>query len=149
MELTRLRLDNKKYQEVIDVMAKFRTQAPETPAITHYVPFAESSRFWGRDDFLSRIESALSPDTSQQSLRSFALYGMGGVGKTQLALRYANGSRSRFDAIFWIAAENLLTLGQSFREIAKMMGLIEPDIEADDNAVMLEVKKWLSSTSGS
>ncbi|KAL3494998.1 hypothetical protein BJX62DRAFT_196648 [Aspergillus germanicus] len=146
VELARLRLDSKKYEEVINAMEQLHTRRPETPATIHYIPFAENSRFWGRREILSRIDNALFAETSQSSLRSFALYGMGGVGKTQIALKYANSSRSKFSAIFWIAAENSITLGQSFREIAKMMCLIKPDEEADDNAVILEVKSWLSLT---
>jgi hypothetical protein len=149
VELARLRLDSKKYEEVINAMEQLHTRRPETPATIHYIPFAENSRFWGRREILSRIDNALFAETSQSSLRSFALYGMGGVGKTQIALKYANSSRSKFSAIFWIAAENSITLGQSFREIAKMMCLIKPDEEADDNAVILEVKSWLSLTSES
>lgn len=150
MELNRMRLDNQKYHEVLDLMANFHTQRPEAaPRITHYIPFAESSRFWGRDDILALIDDALLEDSSNRPLRSFALYGMGGVGKTQIALRYANASREKFDAVFWISAENPVTIGQSFREITKILGLIKPDAETDDNAVTLAVKQWLSSTSGS
>jgi hypothetical protein len=72
---------------------------------------------------------------------------MGGVGKTQIALKYANDSHAKYSAIFWISADNFLTIGQSFREIAKILGLTEPDAETDDNAVMLQVKEWLSGTS--
>lgn len=134
---------------MLDVMAKFHAKRPENPETTYYIPFAEHPRFWGREDFLSRIDAALSAEGSRQSLRSYALYGMAGVGKTQIALRFANSWHSKFNAILWIAAENPLTLGQSSREIAKMMGLIKPDIETDDNAVILEVKHWLSTTSES
>lgn len=150
IELSRMRLDNQKYHEVLDLMANLHSQRLETaPKITHYIPFTESSRFWGREDILSCIDDVLLADPSCRSLRSFALYGMGGVGKTQIALRYANVSREKFDGVFWISAENLLTIAQSFREITKTLGLIESDTETDDNAVLLAVKSWLSSTSGS
>lgn len=145
-----MRLDNKKYHEVLDLMANLHSQRPEAaPKITHYIPFTESSRFWGRKDILTCIDDILFADPSDRSLRSFALYGMGGVGKTQIALRYANASREKFDGVFWISAENLVTIAQSLREITKTLGLIKPDTETDDNAVLLAVKNWLSSTSGS
>lgn len=143
-----MRVDNQKYHEVLDLMANFHPQRAETaPKSTHYLPFTESPRFWGRENILTLIDDALSADSSNRSLRSFALHGMGGVGKTQIALKYANASREKFDCVFWISAENLVTIGQSFREIAKGLGLIKPDTETDDNAVMLEVKQWLSTTS--
>ncbi|KAJ5124771.1 uncharacterized protein N7515_008596 [Penicillium bovifimosum] len=145
VELSRMRVDNQKYHEVLNLMANFHPQRPEAaPKITHYIPFTENPRFWGRENILALIDDALLADS--RSLRSFALHGMGGVGQTQIALKYANASREKFDCAFWIAAENLVTIGQSFREIAKRLGLIKPDTETDDNAVMLEVKQWLSST---
>ncbi|KAJ5092020.1 hypothetical protein NUU61_006890 [Penicillium alfredii] len=128
-------------------MANFHPQQPEASRKTVYhIPFTECSRFWGREDIIARIDEALLAESSTKSIRSFALYGMGGVGKTQIALRYASVSREKLDAIFWISAESSVTIGQSFREIAKTLGLIKPDTETDDNAVMLEVKQWLSST---
>ena len=145
-----MRVDNQKYHEVLNLMANFHPQRPEAaPKITHYIPFTENPRFWGREEVLARIDAALLADPLNHTLRSFVLHGMGGVGKTQIALKYANESRVKFGCVFWISAENLVTIGQSFREIAKRLGLIRPDTETDDNSVMLEVKQWLSSTSGS
>lgn len=134
------------------MMANLHAQHPKAaPArkTTHYIPFAESSRFWGREDILANIDDTLLTNTANLSLRSFVLHGMGGVGKTQIALRYANASRAKFDAIFWVSAENPITLGQSFREIARMLGLFKAGTETDNNTVTLEVKQWLSSTSRS
>lgn len=143
-----MRLDNQKYHEVLDLMANFQPQSLETvDKVSNYLPFAECSRFWGRNDILGRIDKVLFAPSSASSLRSFALYGMGGAGKTQIALKYANSSREKFDVILWISADNLVTIGQSFREIARTLGLIRLDTETDDHAVMLKVKQWLSSTS--
>lgn len=143
-----MRLDTQKYQEVLDLMASFQTQTTKTETKSrHYIPFAENPRFWGREDVLSQIDRALCTNGSDKSFKSFAIYGMGGVGKTQIALRYANQSRHKYEGIFWISAENSLTIAQGFREIAKTLDLIQLETETDDNAVMMEVKKWLSATS--
>lgn len=150
IELSQMRVDPIKYHEVLKLMANFNTSSPNSaPNFTHYVPLTETSRFWGRSEIVGRISDVLLADASNNTLRSFALYGMGGVGKTQIALRYANEFGKRYDCVFWVSADNLVTIGQSFREIAKRLGLIKPDTETDDNSVMLEVKQWLSSTSGS
>lgn len=133
------------------MMANLQAQLPESapaPTTAHYIPFAESSHFWGRQDILAAIDENLLPGSAIKSIRSFALYGMGGVGKTQIALRYANASRDKFDAIFWISAEDPIKIGQSFRDMARMLSLVKADAETDDNAITLEVKQWLSSTSG-
>lgn len=148
VELTRMRLDNQKYDQVLNLMASLHTQPQETaPRMSHHIPFTESPRFWGREDILSRIDHTLFADGTKRPLQSFALYGMGGVGKTQIALRYANACREKYDAVFWISAENTITIAQSFREVAKCLDMNQAHSETDDNSVILEVKKWLSSTS--
>lgn len=145
-ELARMRRDNQKYHEVLELMSKVHVQplAQEKKNYHHNLPFAENPRFCGREDILSRIKSALSP--KNKGLQTFALHGMGGVGKTQIALKYSNDSRTTYDATFWVSAENQITIGQSFREISRCLALTEPDSEVDDNTVMLEVKKWLSES---
>ena len=35
-----------------------------------------------------------------------ALYGMGGVGKTQLALKYSHAFRHAYDGVWWFRAED-------------------------------------------
>ncbi|KAF9242219.1 hypothetical protein DTO006G1_6440 [Penicillium roqueforti] len=146
IELSRMRLDNQKYHVVLDFMARFKSQFPKNgDQVSHHLPFVECSHFYGRDDILCQIDEALFVQPSARSLRSFALYGMGGVGKTQIALKYANASREKFDNIFWISAQNSITIGQSFRNISKVLGLIELDTELDDHATILKVKDWLSS----
>jgi hypothetical protein len=142
-----MRRDNEKYHEVLELVSNLRAQPPAYEKQKYYyLPFSANPRFWGREDVLSQIQSSLEVE-GKTTLRSFALHGMGGVGKTQIALRYANDSRTKYDAIFWLAADNLVTIGQSYREISKCLGLTNADMQTDDNAVMLGVKEWLADTS--
>jgi anion-transporting ArsA/GET3 family ATPase len=70
---------------------------------------------------------------------------MGGVGKTQIALQYANRHRELYKTILWVSADNVINMGQSFREIAKLLGLSQTEQEMQDTQVcMLKVKNWLS-----
>lgn len=147
-----MRRDNQKYREVLELMSNLRVRTPayekkkKKEKKYYYLPFNENPRFWGREDILSQIQSSLEVE-GKATLRSFALHGMGGVGKTQIALRYANNSRTQYDAIFWLAADNLVTIGQSYQEISKCLRLTKADMQTDDNAVMLGVKEWLAETS--
>ena len=73
---------------------------------------------------------------------------MGGVGKTQIALRYANQSRDSFDVILWISADNSIKMAQSFLEVAQRLGLVNDSEEAQDSAVARsKIKTWLAQTS--
>jgi hypothetical protein len=73
---------------------------------------------------------------------------MGGVGKTTIARQYANNARDRFDAIFWISADNMTKMTQNFLEVAQKLGLIPENRKTEDAvAAMSKVKSWLAETS--
>jgi hypothetical protein len=146
-ESVRMRHDRAKYNEVLDVMddlKRIKLEGDGTPR-HHYLPSELSARFWGREDAVDAIEQALAPEEKPRYLKTFALCGMGGVGKTQIALQFANRNRDRYRAIMWVASDNVISMGQSFREIAKSLGLIHGDHEMQDNiGSTLKVKNWLT-----
>ncbi|CAP73124.1 uncharacterized protein PODANS_2_5390 [Podospora anserina S mat+] len=59
---------------------------------------------------------------------------MGGVGKTQIATQYAYQSLDKFDAVLWMASDNAIAIGQSFRTVAGGLGLLGTDEETKDAA---------------
>ncbi len=113
----------------------------------HYVPFGINERFFGREDILQRVKEVLDPVDGNLRSKSLVLHGLGGVGKTKIALQYVNQSRDRFDAIFWISADNSIKLTQSFLEASRRLGLTPEDSDSQDAvAAMSKVKTWLSET---
>lgn len=139
-------VDDRRNHDVVSSNASVHSYHQHSSRIMTYLPVIECPRFWGREEILASIDDVLCKDSFEQPLKSIALYGMGGVGKTQIALRYANVSREKFDAIFWVAADTLATINHSFREIAREIGLAKTDIEENDHAVISMVKDWLSSS---
>ena len=67
---------------------------------------------------MEQVKNALNPHQDSSGIRSLALHGLGGVGKTQITLHYANSSRDAFDASLWISADNSIKMAQSFLEAA-------------------------------
>lgn len=47
-----------------------------------------------------------------------ALFGLGGVGKTQVAIKYVVTHNVDYDSVFWISAADLAGLLQGFQDIA-------------------------------
>ena len=82
------------------------------------LPVAQNQRFYGREDILRRLEEHLTPADTSSRLSSIALYGLGGIGKTQIALAYAYQSLDSLDAIFWISAEDAYTVQRDFSRVA-------------------------------
>ncbi|KAF2177994.1 TPR-like protein [Zopfia rhizophila CBS 207.26] len=149
-DFARMKRDRGKYDEVLGLIEKFKgTELKEdAPKRYHYVPSTLSPRFWGREDALNALQEALSPEQKSHQLRTFALYGMGGVGKTHIALQYANRHRESYKIILWVTADNIINMGQSFREIAKLLGLSQTEQEMQDTqGCMLKVKNWLTEAS--
>src|ERR1700694_2968662 len=90
-EAIRLRADTKKNTELlaaIDIMKDGKAWKEKLPCF--YVPFGRDEQFYGREDVLARIGKALDPSDGSERCRAFALHGMGGVGKTKIALQYVN-----------------------------------------------------------
>jgi hypothetical protein len=90
--------------------------------VYYRVPRLEVNRFIGRKDLLQKIESAFS-DHNDGSSRPpiLVLQGLGGQGKTQLALEYCRISKAAFRGIFWIDATSKGTVEKEFRNIAAIL----------------------------
>lgn len=137
--------------EVIPLPASFEP-AKKDPVLPCYSmgPYEQNGEFFGRTEVLGMIdqtffssqESGMPMDMG--SLRSFALCGMGGMGKTQIAVEYMFTRKSRFDAIFWLHADDVNVLAENFAHIASSLGL-EPAEGGKDLLISREkVKGWLS-----
>ena len=113
-------------------------------------------RFVGRGDVLNTLDKALLPsadmmedvdDSDNQSrLKTFALCGVGGLGKTQIALEYIYSRKDKFDAVFWIHAADTARLANDFAEIAIRLGLEKAENVRDQTVARNLVLGWLSSS---
>lgn len=84
----------------------------------YQIPYNNQDRFVGREEILTSIDVTLRPlDDVSLEQRCFSIWGMGGVGKSSIALVYANRNISHFAAIFWIRAETEASLKQSFLDL--------------------------------
>ncbi|RYP01145.1 hypothetical protein DL765_010878 [Monosporascus sp. GIB2] len=89
---------------------------------------------------------------ADQVAHAVAIHGLGGTGKTQLALRYAESHKRRYDTILWIDARSEATIRSSFQRCAQALDLstvaastiTDPWALKDDPAVNA-VKSWLQS----
>ncbi|KAL4998871.1 hypothetical protein BDV10DRAFT_184773 [Aspergillus recurvatus] len=86
------------------------------------IPFERNLRFVGRQDEIQRLEDLISmPDGAKK----LAITGLGGVGKTQVALELAYRMRDREPkcSIFWIPCTSYEAVEQACLTIAKMVGI--------------------------
>ncbi|KAI9775397.1 MAG: hypothetical protein M1839_001252 [Geoglossum umbratile] len=78
-----------------------------------------SPNFTGRRSYLEKLQDFFGPQANlPQRRRVFLLYGMGGAGKTQICLKFAEETSDLFWKTFWIDATSSETIGQSLQDIA-------------------------------
>lgn len=106
------------------------------------LPGVRNYAFYGRNSELQRLEDQLKPGYPPEELSVACLCGLGGVGKTQLALEFAYRFIDDFDAILWISAETSLKLEESYCSIAHNLGLASDEVQ-NANQLREMLKRWL------
>ncbi len=110
------------------------------------LPVAKNNQFFGRQDVLRQLEDHLQP-AGTKCLASIALHGLGGVGKTQIALEYAYSKLEELDAVLWVSAQDQWSIQQSFSRIAvDALQLPNASPQSHDENMLL-VRLWLQKTS--
>ena len=99
--------------------AQLRNPA-EPPAIWGNVPPRNIS-FTGREQLLADLHERLSRGTT--AVLPEALHGMGGVGKSQIAIEYVYRHTADYDLIWWIHSEQPSQIQQALAELAGELGL--------------------------
>ncbi|KAL8735363.1 MAG: hypothetical protein Q9166_000908 [cf. Caloplaca sp. 2 TL-2023] len=102
-----------------------------------------SSYFTGRGDELQQIDQAFSASSGDLPARC-VIHGMPGVGKTQLALRYAMlaSKRSEDTYTFWVSAASVEKLARDFSRLVDLLRL--PGRHALDQVTKLtRARAWL------
>ncbi|MEU3604752.1 FxSxx-COOH system tetratricopeptide repeat protein [Streptomyces sp. NPDC035033] len=91
------------------------------PAVWGNVP-PNNPNFVGREGLLDQIrEQLLTGDTS--AVLPHTLHGMGGVGKSQIAIEYVYRYASDYDVVWWIPSEQPTMILTALTELAQRMGL--------------------------
>ena len=96
---------------------------------------------------LARLAQALHPGQATALTQAHAISGLGGIGKTQLAIEYAYQHRQDYQAVFWVRADTRENLVADFVAMASALRL--PEKEARDvQQTVSAVQAWLRTHSG-
>ncbi|MFD1529097.1 tetratricopeptide repeat protein, partial [Pseudonocardia aurantiaca] len=90
--------------------------------------------FVGREDLLDELVRALDDDTARA--RAIALAGLGGVGKTELAVELAHRRHREGRAAWWVAAEDPAGTATSLADLAAAVGIAHYEREEDARAAL-------------
>ncbi|KAF2735267.1 hypothetical protein EJ04DRAFT_216254 [Polyplosphaeria fusca] len=124
------------------VAARF-SRAQNRPKPCSMVPFQRDHMFIGREDILVNLRRMFQQEAPQDHARA-ALIGLGGVGKSQIAIEYAYRLRASAPDtwVFWVHASNAARFEQAYRDIAAKVELPGRDDPKTD--ILRLVCSWLS-----
>lgn len=111
------------------------------PTIWGDVP-TRNKNFTGRLDILTRLRAGASsritavlPERDPENPLPQAVQGLGGVGKTAIAIEYAHRYSSDYDVVWWIPADQLPSVRGSLATLAGRLHLDPPAAAGIDGAI--------------
>lgn len=118
--------------------ANFRPQ----PTV-HGIPFHRNFRFQSRDGVLDDLRKNLRPRSGSvlSGQTSCVIHGIGGVGKTQLALERKYRYREDYSYLFWVRADSGMEISTSFVSFAR--SLMPGSTLQDQLANVQLVRDWM------
>ncbi|KAI9774253.1 MAG: hypothetical protein M1840_004147, partial [Geoglossum simile] len=116
-----------------------RKQTPSTSIKPIFsMPFERDRQFVGREDILSQVEEQL------QIGHRVSLHGLGGIGKSQIAIEYAYRFRNNNPNahVFWVYAASASRFNQSYKDVARKLKL--PRVDDPDVDICELVSDWFN-----
>jgi tetratricopeptide (TPR) repeat protein len=109
----------------------------------HHIPHPENPHFTGREQILQQVENTL--NAGQTTVVTQTIAGLGGVGKTQLALAYSYAHLADYDLIYWLSADSEPGLGEDMLTLARRLKLVPANV-TDQQAAVQTLLHWLGQT---
>jgi tetratricopeptide (TPR) repeat protein len=119
-----------------------RKQVEPLRFVIHNLPFRPNPVFTGRDADMERLRKLLENHGDGELTQIVVLHGLGGVGKTQLAVEYAWKHLGGHEAVLWVMADSPETFKANLAARAQTLRL--PEAGAKEQSVQMDaVLGWL------
>ncbi|OJZ87092.1 hypothetical protein ASPFODRAFT_205968 [Aspergillus luchuensis CBS 106.47] len=115
-------------------------EADEADPCFWMIPYTRNPGFVGRENILGQVMERIMPLGKVHS--RVALYGLGGVGKTQIAIELAHQVHEAHPdaSVFWIHANSISRFQESYYHLIKECEIESPEDKPQD---LMLVKQWL------
>ncbi|RYO97854.1 hypothetical protein DL764_007251 [Monosporascus ibericus] len=124
--------------EIVNMCVNWKVKPP------FIVPFGRNEDFVGRVPILQQLLERIPPSANKDDCQRTAVEGLGGVGKTQVALEAAYRVRDKHPAcsVFWVPAVDSLSFEKAYHKIGEALGV--QGLDGDKADVKSLVKAALS-----
>ncbi|KAK7990391.1 kinesin light chain 1 [Apiospora arundinis] len=139
--LRRLREEIGKESGLRGLPRSLHTQ-PETSKKSHFlVPFGQNEGFVGREPILAQLLEKIPPSTQKNDCQRTVVEGLGGIGKTQIALEAVYRVRDLYSdcSVFWVPVVNSATFENAYREIGQALAIQAVDDDKTDIKALVKV----------
>lgn len=130
-------------EEMAGQAARFLAHAMTPPHPLRYLPYRQNAFFTDRETVLAALSSAL-PFTQDHQTALLALHGLGGMGKTQIALEYLYRSANLYQTVLWLNAASRETLNGEVSALVERLALPRQERE-DEEQLFAALKRWLQN----
>jgi len=112
------------------------------------LPRPQNPHFTGRVELLNKLKSCLNFHAldNQKPVVVITCEGIGGVGKTELALEYVYSQMGHYRFVIWISAESTEKIQSEFIKLAKYLGIVTESMPIDK--IIATVKSRLCTQAG-
>lgn len=142
IEALRSLLDSK----LVIVKEKWITESSSISGFIWYVPYQRNLFFTGRKHILENTYNQFFCTKESFNPLVQVISGLGGIGKTQMAVEYTYFYQNSYKAILWINADTNDNFINDLVNIANLLHLTEDKMQ-EQNFIVQAVKGWLSTHS--
>ncbi|KAF8800332.1 hypothetical protein BYT27DRAFT_7117790, partial [Phlegmacium glaucopus] len=98
--------------------------------------------FTGRQDVLNKLGKIFihQPNSRLMLRSSCLLWGMGGIGKTQICLKFTEEMSHSFSHVFWVDASSKESITMSHKGISSLPAARDPNVDGSVESVLW----WIS-----
>jgi tetratricopeptide (TPR) repeat protein len=111
------------------------------------IPFSRNRFFTGQTAILAQLADALQRSRGTALSQSQAISGLGGIGKTQIAIEYAYRHREKYQHVFWVRSDTHEALVSGYVSLAEALQLPQKD-DRDRTVIIGAVLRWLTIHTG-
>jgi tetratricopeptide (TPR) repeat protein len=141
----------KRYPEIVAEFFQLPTDR-RSPSFPHNLPFPSLGKlFQGREEMVDLLRERLThtPAGRATAIAGKAVHGLGGVGKTRLAVEYAWRYAAEYTALLFVGAESPTALRRNLAALCDRKILDLPEQEATEEEIReVAVLRWFGDQTG-